>query len=92
MTFLDEPAFWALFVAALSASATPSMLRKAGGARLVSLLSVWSGATATTGLLYGSTATLISAALSITAGIVLLIASLILSGLKSMPNKRFEKR
>lgn len=92
MSFLREPAFWALFIVALSAAATPSMLRKIGRTRTVSLLSVWCGAIATTFLLYGSTATFMSAALSLFMGVLLLLSSLIRSGLKSMPNRRFEER
>ncbi len=92
MNFLFEPAFWALFVASLSAWANAAFTRSVGRIRAVALLVVWAGASGTTGLLYGSFPAIISAACSLTTGIFLIVASLVWTGVKSMPKRRFEER
>ena len=92
MDFLFEPAFWTLLAASLTAWSSTAFLRPIGRIRLASLLTVWIAATGTTGLLYGAVTAIISAIASLLAGLAMLSAVLVWSGVKSMPNRRFEER
>jgi hypothetical protein len=92
MNFLFEPAFWMLLFASLSAWANAALTRSAGPIRVASLLAVWAGASGTTYLLYGVLPAIISAACSFLVGIILIVASLVCSGVTSMPKRRFEER
>jgi len=92
MNFLFEPSFWMLLAASLSAWTSLALLRSIGKIRMAAALTVWTAATGTTFLICGGFAATLSAALSVVAGGSLLIGSLIRSGVKSMPNRRFEER
>jgi hypothetical protein len=92
MDFLFEPPFWALLAASLAAWAAVALLRPIGRIRLAALLTVWATSTGTTGMLYGAVPAIISAAVTLLAGLAMLLAVLVLSGVKSMPNRRFEER
>lgn len=92
MAFLFEPAFWMLLAASLSSWASVAFMRSIGKLRFAALLTIWIAATVCTGLLYGIFSALISAAISLVAGMVMLLAGLVWSGVKSMPNQRFEDR
>ncbi len=92
MEALFETAFWMLLGASLSAWAAAALLRPIGTVRLASLMVVWLSATGTTGVLYGTVPALVSGAASLLAGVAMFAASLVWSGVKSMPNRRFEER
>jgi len=53
---------------------------------------LWVSACSATCLLFGTMPAILSAIVSLVWGVTLLIASLIRSGVKSMPNNRFENR
>jgi multidrug transporter EmrE-like cation transporter len=92
MNFLFEPAFWVLLVASLSAWANAALTRSVGRIRGAALFAVWAGASGTTYLLFGILPAVISAACSSLVGIILIVASIVWSGVKSMPKRRFEER
>jgi hypothetical protein len=92
MNFTLEPPYWLLLLTALIAAISPSCMRRIGRTRAIALLVAWAGAEGTSWALYGSAPALISTGLSLLAGGVALVASLVWSGVKSMPNRRFEER
>jgi hypothetical protein len=89
---MSEPVFWALALAALTAAGSTSFMRRIGKPRLISLLTVWAGSVASILLLYGTIPAVLTASVTGTAGGLLLIISLIRSGISSMPNQRYEER
>jgi uncharacterized membrane-anchored protein len=92
MSFLHEPAFWLLAAAAFAISSIPSMMRSIGKKRIASIVLLWVTACSATCLLFGTLPAILSAIASLVWGAMLLAASLIRSGVKSMPNNRFENR
>jgi len=92
MIFISEPAYWMLLAASLSACCAAAFMQRICRIRGAALLSVFAGASGTTWLLFGPIAAIISASFSAAIGLVLLIASLVRSGIRSMPNSRFEER
>jgi hypothetical protein len=92
MNIPHEPAYWLLSAGCLCAASIPALMRKIGKARAVAIVALWLALCIATiwqsGLLPGLATTLISAVW----GVMLLVASLIFSGIKSMPNQRFEER
>ncbi len=87
-----DPAFWALLTAAVAATASAVRLRPVGILRAVALVIVWSCACATSALLLGMNAAMLTGALSILSGLSLLAISIIRTGIESMPNRRYENR
>lgn len=92
MIFYLEPTWWALFLASLTACGAGALMRSIGWMRALALLSVWAGATGTSSLICGTFPALLSAGLSALAGAILLAVSIVWSGVKSMPKRRFEER
>ncbi|NTW52832.1 MAG: hypothetical protein HGB22_09630 [Chlorobiaceae bacterium] len=89
MSFLHEPLFWLLAAACLAISSTPSVMRSIGKKRIISIVMLWASACVAIYLLYGTVSTILATTVSAGWGALLLAASLIRSGLKSMPNNRF---
>jgi len=92
MNVLHEPAFWLLAAVAFAMSSIPSTMRSIGKKRITSIVLLWGSACIAICLLFGTLPALLSAIVSLVWGAMLLIASLIRSGVKSMPNNRFENR
>lgn len=92
MDFLYEPIWWMLTGGCVAIASSPAFLRSIDKTRALVILSLWLvGCTATLlrfGLLPAGVTTVISALL----GMLLLGGSLVLSGIRSMPNQRFEER
>ncbi|RXK88933.1 hypothetical protein EST62_01375 [Chlorobaculum sp. 24CR] len=92
MNIPQEPAYWLLSAGCLSVASLPALMRKITKARAVAIAALWLALCAATiwqsSLLPGLATTLISAVW----GVILLAASLIFSGIRSMPNQRFEER
>lgn len=92
MSLMHEPVFWILTAACMAISSIPSMMRTIRKMRIILIAMLWLGICGATYMLFGALPAIISAVASVVWGTLLLIASLILSGLKSMPNNRFENR
>lgn len=92
MKFYLEPTFWVLATASLTACGSVAFMRTIGRIHAISILIVWACATGTVFLLYGTFPALLTAACSLLVGALLMIASLTWSGIRSMPNRRFEDR
>ncbi|MGC8773652.1 MAG: hypothetical protein ACP5R6_00050 [Chlorobaculum sp.] len=92
MTILHEPAYWFLTAGCLCIASIPALMRSIAKGKAIAIVALWLALCITTlwqfGLLPGLATTLISAVW----GVMLLVASLIFSGIKSMPNQRFEER
>jgi hypothetical protein len=92
MNILHEPAYWLLSVGCLCVASLPALIRSITKTKAIVIVALWLAlCIATTwqfGLLAGLATTLISAVW----GVILLAVSLIFSGIKSMPNQRFEDR
>jgi len=92
MNILHEPSYWLLSAGCLCTASLPALMRKIAKARAIAVVALWLALCAATlwrfGVMPGVATTLISGAW----GVILLIASLIFSGIKSMPNRRFEER
>jgi len=91
-TLLHEPLYWLLTAGCLSVASLPALMRSIAKARAIAIVALWLALCAATiwkfGLLPGVATALISGLW----GVILLVASLIFSGIKSMPNQRFEER
>jgi len=92
MTILHEPAYWLLTAGCLSVASIPALMRSIGKMRISAIAALWLALCATTFWRFGAMPALATTLISGLWGVVLLIASLIFSGIKSMPNKRFEER
>lgn len=92
MNIPQEPAYWLLSASCLCVASLPALMRKIPRARAIAVVSLWLALCIATiwqsGLLPGLATTLISGVW----GVILLATSLIFSGIKSMPNRRFEER
>jgi hypothetical protein len=89
---LHEPTYWLLTAGCLGIASIPALMRSIAKMKIIAIAALWLALCAAMlwrfGLLPGVATMLISGGW----GIILFIASLIRSGIKSMPNKRFEKR
>ncbi|MEI6847664.1 MAG: hypothetical protein WCK32_06460 [Chlorobiaceae bacterium] len=92
MKFLSELAFWLPAALSISAFAILSFKKSIGKATLAGTFLIWVMAAATTFVCYGTLPALFSAAFSGSTGMLFVIASLIHSGLTSLPKRRFEDR
>lgn len=92
MNVLHEPIFWLFAAACLAISSIPSLLRSIDRRKAAIIVTLWAMACGTIYILFGTIPAIISALCSAVWGAFLLAASLIRSGVKSMPNNRFENR
>ncbi len=92
MNFLNQPIFWLLAAACIAISSIPSRLRSIDRKKAALIATLWASACGATYLLYGTLPAILSATCSAVWGTLFLTASLIRSGVKSMPNNRFENR
>ena len=92
MTLLHEPAYWLLSAGCLCVASIPALMRSIGKMRLIAIVALWLALCAATLWRFGAMPALWATLLSGLWGLLLLIASLIFSGIKSMPNQRFEER
>jgi hypothetical protein len=92
MEFLHDPIWWfATAVCAVTAS-MPSLMHSIGKTKLFTVTVLWLAGSATAILRSGLLPGLAVMAGSGLLGILLLAGSLIFSGIRSMPNQRFEER
>jgi hypothetical protein len=92
MTLLHDPAYWLLTTGCLCAASIPALTRSIGKMRLIAIAALWLALCAATFWRFGAMPALATTLISGAWGVVLLVASLIFSGIKSMPNQRFEER
>lgn len=92
MKFYLEPTFWVLATASLTACGSIAFMRTIGRVHAIATLLVWACGTGTVYLLYGTFPAFLTAAFSLLVGALLMVASLTWSGVRSMPNRRFEER
>lgn len=92
MNIPHEPAYWLLSAGCLCVASLPALTRSIAKTKAIAIVALWLALCIATiwqfGLLAGLATTLISAVW----GVILLAASLIFSGIRSMPNQRFEDR
>lgn len=89
---MNDPAYWALALAALVAAGSIAFMRKIGMLHLISILAAWSGSIGSIMLLHGILPSIVAATVSMFAGALLFAISLVRSGIASMPNRRYEER
>lgn len=92
MNFYLEPTYWVLLASSLTACVSISFMRTIGRVRAAAVVTVWASSTGTIYILYGPFPALFAAGCSLVAGAALMIASMAWSGVKSMPNQRYEDR
>lgn len=92
MEFLTEPGWWMLTAACTGAASLPGIVRSIGKRTALAILALWIVLCAAVLLRFSLVPTIATAALSGLIGTLFLIASLIFSGIRSMPNQRFEER
>ena len=92
MTLLHEPAYWLLLAGCLGVASIPALMRSIGKMRLVAIAALWLALCAATLWRFGAMAGVVTTLISGAWGAVLLVTSLLFSGIKSMPNQRFEER
>lgn len=89
---VHEPLYWLLSAATLATAATPAFLRSISKTQTVAITALWLTLCTVTLLMFNLLPALATTLVSLLTGIVLLAASLVFSGIKSMPNQRFEER
>jgi len=92
MTILHEPAYWILTAGCVCIASIPALMRSIGKMWLIAIVALWLGLCAATLWRFGVLPALATTLISGVWGVMLLIASLLFSGIKSMPNRRFEER
>jgi hypothetical protein len=92
MEFLHDPIYWTVAAVCAATASTPALLRSIGKMKAITIAVLWLAGCAAAMLRSGLLPGLAVMAASGLLGILLLAGSLIRSGIKSMPNKRFEER
>lgn len=92
MNILHEPSYWLLLAGCLCVASLPALMRKIARARAIAIITLWLSLCIATIWQFGLLPGLATALISGVWGVILLVASLIFSGIKSMPNRRFEER
>lgn len=92
MNIPHEPAYWLLSAGCLCVASLPAMMRKITKARAIAIAALWLALCIATIWQFGLLPGLATALISGLWGAILLAASLIFSGIRSMPNQRFEER
>jgi len=92
MNFLNEPIYWFLTAGCLGVASIPALVRTISRMRVIAIVMLWLAICTVTLTRFGLLPALATALISGVWGVLLLIASLIFSGIRSMPNQRFEER
>jgi hypothetical protein len=92
MEFLQDPIYWLLGALCAATASMPAMIRSIGKTGALAIAAFWLAGCAAVLWRFGLLAGFAAMAGSALLGILLLAASLIRSGIKSMPNQRFEDR
>lgn len=89
---LADPLFWLLTAASLATAAAPALPRPVGKRKAIAIAALWATISGISVTLFGVLPALASALFSLLSGALLLAASLVFSGIRSMPNRRYEER
>ena len=89
---LHEPIYWLLTASSVATAATPAFLHSISKAKAITIVLLWTTFCGITLIMFGLIPGLATALFSMIIGLLLLAVSLVMSGIKSMPNQRFEDR
>lgn len=89
---LHEPIYWLLAASSIATAATPAFLRSISKTKAVTIALFWTSLCGITLIMFGLIPGLATVIFSLLIGLLLFAASLVMSGIKSMPNQRFEDR
>ena len=88
-TFLSNTTWWVILAGAMAAATLPSLLKSLGMFSLLLIILLWFSAVFGMYVTANIPAALAGAAISLFWGALLMVASLIFSGLRQMANKRY---
>ncbi|HHE32795.1 MAG TPA: hypothetical protein ENL07_09300 [Chlorobaculum parvum] len=89
---LTEPLFWILTAASLATASAPALMRSISKTKAIAITAIWAILTGSSAFFFGLLPALATALVSLLLGLLLFALSLVISGIKSMPNQRFEDR
>lgn len=89
MHFFLEPVWWAMFAFSAAVLSVAALMKPIGIATLFLLLLLWIVSVVVTGMTWGLTGALADALLSLVTGVLLLLLSILFSGVKLMAKKRY---
>jgi hypothetical protein len=89
MTFLYDTTWWISAATALAAASFPAFLKPLRALHLLLLSALWTAVVIRIVLIQGALAAFTAGGLSLLWGLLLIICSLLFSGLRQMANKRY---
>jgi hypothetical protein len=89
MTFLYDTTWWISAATALAAASIPAFLKPLRALYLLLVSALWTAAVIRIILIQGTFAAFTAGSLSLLWGLLLMICSLLFSGLRQMANKRY---
>ncbi|NTV04965.1 MAG: hypothetical protein HGA59_00415 [Chlorobiaceae bacterium] len=89
MTFLYDTTWWISAATAIAAASIPAFLKRLNVFSLLGVFAVWTAAVIRIVLIQGTLAAFTAGGLSLLWGLLLMLCSLLFSGLRQMANKRY---
>ncbi len=89
MTFLYDTSWWISAATALAAASTPAFLKPLKAFYLLLASALWTAAVIRIALMQGTLAALAGGGVSLLWGMLLMLLSLLFSGLRQMANRRY---